>query len=31
MKGSYRMADQNGEQFDVPILQFKLVANDFLN
>ena len=31
MKGSYRMTNQNGEQFDVPILQFKLVANDFLN
>ena len=31
MSGSYRMARENGEQFDAEIPQFKLVAHDYLN
>ena len=31
MSGSYRMARENGEQFDAEIPQFKLVAEIYLN
>jgi len=31
MEGCYRMTLENGEEFDVPIPQFKLVAKDYLN
>ncbi len=31
MSGSYRMTLENGEQFDVEIPQFKLVAQDYLD
>ena len=31
MSGSYRMALENGEQFDAEIPQFKLVATNYLN
>ena len=31
MEGSYRMIEENGEQFDVIIPQFKLIASQFLD
>ena len=31
MEGSYRMIAENGEQFDVIIPQFKLIASQFLD
>ena len=31
MNGSYKMILENGEQFDVEIPRFKLVAQDYLN
>ena len=31
MQGSYRMALENGEQFDAEIPQFKLIAHKYLN